>query len=376
MLGLVILGFGLAIIPANIYYKLLVASMYLPALYLMITNLRPLINLIRSMPILWCYFFLALWALISLSWARDIELMREVKFPLLISVFCLGCFVFALKSAQQFEKALLLIAFLLALSALIAMIYSPWNPPFYYDRMAAFNRLENPILAGYAMGIAFVILYSFINTHKTPLNVLSILALLVLLTFIIGTKSRGAIGGLFIYLLLTPFWNRTPRSFLLTFLILISSIVFLLYYSHIMLDRGLSHRPLIIQFSTELMLSHPLTGLGLATNYVTDLIALGCPKGLGADHAHNLFLHIGITLGVTGLILFLILWINIGWQAWKNRTCLLGQILIGIFIYSSFALQFDGIYMWSKPNVVWLMVWLPLVISFYLSAKNKITEAH
>lgn len=374
MVGFIILGFGLALIPSSIYYKLLAIFIYLPALYLIVSNYKVLFKLIKSMSILWCYIAFIVWTLISLSWAHDIELTRELKFPILISLFCFGCLIFMLKSTQQFEKALLLIAFLLAVSASIAMIYSPWNPPFYTNRMTAFNRLENPILAGYAMGIAFIILYSFISTHKIPFNSISTIALLILLTFVIWTKSRGAIGGLIIYLFLTPIWNRSPRNFLLTFIILIGSIIFLFFYSHIILDRGFSYRPLILEYSTKLMFTHPLTGVGLATDYSSNLLALGFPTEVGASHSHNLFLHIGIITGVTGLLLFLILWINVGWQAWKNRTSQIGQLLIGIFIYSCIGLQFDAIYIWSKPNVVWLMTWLPLIISFYLSAKNRIDK--
>lgn len=122
------------------------------------------------------------------------------------------------------------------------------------------------------------------------------------------------------------------------------------------------------------MFTHPFVGLGFATNYAADLKALGFP--IVASHAHNLFLHIGITLGIPALLLFIVLWLNTAWQAWKHRKTSLGQVLIGIFIYSSIALQFDGVYIWSKPNAVWLMTWLPLVIGFYLSAKDKIKASH
>ncbi|UYZ84259.1 O-antigen ligase family protein [Entomomonas sp. E2T0] len=368
--GVIMLIVGLAILPYKLYSQLLNIFLYLPAICLIIIYHKSLLRNIRTTPVLWFFIVLIVWAAITTNWSQEIQKIRELKRLVYIIIFILGCVVWNLKQPKKFENTLFISSLLLAACALIAMLLWPWRNPLIADRMAAFNTLENPIIASYAMGIAFVILHLHNCNKNAFIQIIRFFALLVLLAFIIWTGSRGAIGSLVIYLLLSFFWLKQQQKPWFIFIILSGCILLLIFSSHLLFERGFSYRPAILLTSLQMIIENPM-GIGLATPYQIPFTVQ-----LVFSHSHNLFLHIGIGLGMPGLILYLILWVNTGWQAWKNRSLPIGKLLLGIFIFSSIALQFDGIYLWDKPNGIWLMTWLPIAIGFYLTNQKTIYQPH
>ncbi|MFD1260706.1 O-antigen ligase family protein [Entomomonas asaccharolytica] len=325
-----------------------------------------LIKTIKTTPAIWIFILLIIWAAVTVTWADNVQEFRAVKRLVYLTLFIFGYLLWALKNPKQLENTLFISSLLLTGCALIAMLLWPIRNPLIADRMAGFNTLENPIIASYAMGIAFIVIHLYTYNKNNSIKSIRFLALFTLLAFIFWTKSRGAICSLAIYLLLfSPLYFKTAKKYWLLLFTLLTCVLFVIYFNGLLLERGFSYRPSILLTSLHMVIENPLTGIGLATPY-----EITTSEQLVFSHSHNLFLHIGIGLGIPGLFLYLLLWAHTGWQAWKNRNTTLGKTLLGIFVFSSIALQFDGVYLWDKPNGIWLMTWLPIAISFYLATKK------
>jgi len=128
-----------------------------------------------------------------------------------------------------------------------------------------------------------------------------------------------------------------------------------------MKDRGLSYRPEILQQSLVLIGQHPWLGLGMGSHY--DIVG----QGQTWEHSHNILSHLAILLGVPGMLLWALLWLVMGWRAWRYRHVMLGRVMLALWIYASVAWQFDAPQLLRRPDVEWLLGWLPLALSLGLS---------
>jgi hypothetical protein len=84
------------------------------------------------------------------------------------------------------------------------------------------------------------------------------------------------------------------------------------------------------------------------------------------DHAHNLFSHITILLGIPGLLLWCAVWFGVLREAWKARETFYGKGIIGIWLFSTLAMQFDAASMSGTPRAEWFISWLPIGLASVL----------
>jgi O-antigen ligase len=80
------------------------------------------------------------------------------------------------------------------------------------------------------------------------------------------------------------------------------------------------------------------------------------------NHAHNMFLDIGIRFGVLGLLLWIGLWCWTGWHALKWRHTSLGGATVALWLYSGLVVLTDGTMPWVKPSTIWFVTWLPVAL--------------
>jgi O-antigen ligase len=106
---------------------------------------------------------------------------------------------------------------------------------------------------------------------------------------------------------------------------------------------------------------HPWRGLGLGADYKV------FAEGQYFDHAHNLFSHIAIELGLPGLLLWCAIWFAVLREAWRARESLYGQGLIGIWLFSFLAMQFDAASLSGTPRAEWFISWLPIGLASVLA---------
>ena len=135
-------------------------------------------------------------------------------------------------------------------------------------------------------------------------------------------------------------------------------------FEPLVLQRGLSYRPEIFLASVEMILRHPLQGIGIGTPY--RVVTANYPAGF--DHSHNAFTHVGIQLGFVGVALWAMAWAGAVWTAWQHRRSREGRLVLGSLIVSFVALQFDAASLWGTPRAEWFVTWLPLGLALALVA--------
>jgi O-antigen ligase len=110
------------------------------------------------------------------------------------------------------------------------------------------------------------------------------------------------------------------------------------------------------------MVRHPLVGIGYG-NKVFQPVLMNTPMRETPMHLHNAPLMVGVGTGFPGLLLFLWIFIRLGWtlipqkipRQWKNpeslRLCF-GIVLLGFFFRNLFDYMFAG----SLAYLFWILM--------------------
>lgn len=353
---------AIALAPSNkIYQQGLVLFLWLPTLVLLWSGRDVLGELWRTQRgLCLSVLLLFLWSALSLSWASGEEPGREFKRLLYIAFFLL---FFPLLANAGFARLIQMLqwggiglAFAAAIS--IVQYYGVQGNPLTY-RMVGIGEISHPILGAYVIGAAIVWMLHW-PPQQRWFQVLWAISLLCLGAFLVLCQSRGAALGLLITLVAMPLWCRDRRSCLISGGAISAAVLgFAFMYTQIML-RGTSYRPEIFQASVEMIAAHPWTGLGLGSFY--QVVVLGTPF----DHTHNIFTHIAIELGIPGMLLWLAVWLCVFREIWRVRSTLFGKGLMGLWLFSSLAMQFDAASLTGTPRAEWFISWLPVGLAMAL----------
>lgn len=252
----------------------------------------------------------------------------------------------------------------LAAAALAAMLAFRFRDVVWHDRLVGFGTLNNPNLAGFVYGAAVVWLLQ-LSVRRRLWRWLHGLAVVVLCLALALTFSRAAWLALLVSqgaMLLSRRRHLRKRSLLLLGL---AALVIVLGGMHYMAQRGLSYRPQIFQQALELIERHPWLGLGVDGEYH---IQVGNQIWL---HSHNVLTHLAITVGLPGMCLWMALWLRAGWQGWRQRHGTTGRLLLACWVYASVACQFDAPHLFQQPDVEWVLLWLPLAMSYVLATAQR-----
>jgi len=370
-MGLLWFLLAIALAPTNkLYQQGLIVLLWLPALVFAWPARARLKELFREQR--WVYLPLLglfVWSLISLSWTNVDEPSREAKRLLYIAVFLLFFPVFANARPEKVIRVMQWGGIGLAVTALLAIIKFYWiNGNVWYARAEGLGELAHPILGGYVIGLAAVWLVHWIPRNRV-IQAGWALALVLLGMFVVLSQSRGAALALLLTLLAMPIWSRDRRSRIIAAAALTVAMLAFWFFESLVLARGVSYRPQILLASLQMIAEHPWTGLGLGGNYKV------FTEGQYFDHAHNLFTHVAIELGLPGLFLWCAVWLAVLREAWKARETLYAQGVIGIWLFSTLAMQFDAASMTGTPRAEWFISWLPIGLASALVWARASSEA-
>ncbi|AWY42447.1 polymerase [Pseudomonas putida] len=361
-IGLLWFLLAIAVAPTNkIYQQGLAVFLWVPALVFAWSaraRVKEVIYEQRSiyLPLLG----LLVWALISLAWSTEQDLTREPKRLLYIVVFLLFFPVFANARPDRVIRIMqwggigLAAATVVAIVKFYVMIGNAWS-----TRAEGLGELSHPILGGYVIGLSAVWLLLW-SPRTGLLQAVWAVALAVLGAFVLLSQSRGAGLALFFTVLAMPLWCRDHRSRVVAAAALIVAFLAFWFFESFVMARGVSYRPQILMASLHMIAEHPWGGLGLGSNYRV------FAAGESFDHAHNLFSHITILLGIPGLLLWCGVWLGVLREAWKARETLYGKGIIGIWLFSTLAMQFDAASMSGTPRAEWFISWLPIGLASVL----------
>jgi O-antigen ligase len=368
IVGMVWLIVGMAVMPAGVSYNpskayqyVLALTMWLPTIVLIAMRPQRFLAFCRAPLMPWVIALLA-WGWVSLSWTHAARPADEVARNLSILLFLFAAqWVFG---GNESRTRRLLIGCSLAM-ALVAMfnIVSYELHHATDSRLVGIGVMANANLAAAGMAAAMLWLWPW-RVPDWRWNLAKWLAITVLILFVLLTFTRSAWAAMFAALVVLVLCRGGRRAWLYAGVICVLAALGVAAGFHILLERGWSLRPQIFAQSMDLISQHPLRGLGQGSafqlNAGTEVL----------DHAHNMFTQLAIELGLPGVLLWIGIWLALGWRAWRHRHQTVGQVVFGLWVFGTVAVQFDLPHLLDSPRPGWLITWLPLALSVAWGRRN------
>jgi O-antigen ligase len=353
------------------YQQGLVVFLWLPAIVVSIFSKKLLVSLwVNNRVALSVLFFLTFWAALSTLWTNALEPLREAKRILYVVFFLSGFVLVSGKRPESYIVVLQVAGGCLALAALVALVQGyGWEGKPWHWRLIGIGLLNHPILGGYVTGLAAIWLL-LLPPRGFAARLIWGLSLVVMLAFLVMTQSRGLWAAMLAVVFLLPLWRNNRFVWALSVLLLFGVAIGYWQFETLITARGASYRPEIFIASLQMILDNPWLGVGLGGDYRISIVS----SGITFDHSHNLLTHVALELGMPGLLAWLFLW---GWclnVTWKARTSRLGGAVLGILIFSSCALLFDGANLWDTPRPEWFLTWLPVALTLGLRSFARQAE--
>jgi O-antigen ligase len=360
-----IAGMAFLAINRHTYEHVIILTLYLPALILALVRPANLKLFWQQSTTKWVILLIA-WSMLSLLWSDSNDLTDWIGRNLGILLFLSGWIWVFKERAYLIPPLLFCCAAAITLTALVEMTFFH-SQLMYRDehRLMMFGLLHHPDLAAAILSAVIIWLCSY-PWRRTWQVVACALMILIALAFLVWTQARSAWGGLFLALLvIAAFRGGRNRRWLVALLLLLGVAAALLLMPELT-ARGVSARPAILAHAWQLFEQHWLIGIGKATPVHLHL------DTFMAWHAHNLFAQIAVQLGLPGLLVWLIIWLTLGYHGWRQRHEPLGCLVLATWVFTTFMGQFDLPRLINSPHVEWLLTWLPLAISYSLfNAQHK-----
>jgi O-antigen ligase len=354
---------GVLLTPTMKFYSwLLTAFVYLPCLYLVVRYFHEFRHTVLNRRELWLFLLLFFWSVVSLSWSDDAEryltlIKRELFFLLLI----LGWIVWGRTFNRPLQSMMILWGGLAGLYSLAALIAYPLRG---IDRMYGFGGfMDNPNPAGYTIA-ALVVLSCTWWPQKLSGRVVWALLQACSVTFVIMTGSRGSIVSLMAVAAVVVLLGGGRFYRTLAIVALLAAVALAIFEPSI-LQRGDSERMVLMKGALELIQQRPWLGIGLSSDYE---VSAG---GVVFGHCHNLILDTAVQYGVVFTALWAWLWLWLGFRAWRHRTESLGMAILMIWVFATVAQQFDVFTVFGRARAMWMVVWMPFVLSLCLGKSRE-----
>lgn len=362
ILGMGIAPAGVSYNPGKLYQYVLALTLWLPILALLALRPRRWMDFLREPQMALTALFLA-WAAVTLFWSQVPRPADEVGHILTILFFLFAWYSAVGEDQRVVMRLLWICTISLAIVALVTGV--AWGlHPSEDGRLAGFGVMANPNLAAGAMGAAVVWLWP-LPSPTSRMRLLKVAAMTVLVVFILFTFSRSAWAALFVALIVQLLCRGSRRAWIHAGVLAVMAIAAAVVGMPLLMERGWSLRPEILTRGWELFVLHPWFGLGQGSPFSLDV---------GAEtltHAHNLFSQLAIELGLVGFLLWVAIWLILGWRAWTHRRETMGQVVLGLWVFGSVLVQFDLPHLVDSPRPGWLMTWIPLAISMTLARRSR-----
>lgn len=354
--GLLWFLMAIALAPTNkVYQQGLIAFLWLPVIIFAWSARHRLLEGWRAQRLIYLALLaLAAWALMTLFWSEVPEPGREAKRLLYILAFLLFFPILANRQPERVIRIMQWGGLGLALVALISIVdFYGIEGRSWVARLEGLGKLSHPILGTYVIGLAAVWMLHWMP-RRIGWQVLWAFALAVLGVFVVMSQSRGAALALLLSVLAMPLYCADQRTRVIAAMTLVLAMLTFWLLEPLVMARGASYRPEILMSSLHMIAERPWGGLGLGGDYRV------VTPGHSFDHAHNLFSHVAIQLGLPGLLLWCVVWFAVLREAWRARDTLLGRGVLGMWVFSFLAMQFDAASLTGTPRAEWFISWLPI----------------
>lgn len=236
-----------------------------------------------------------------------------------------------------------------------------------------FADFSHPIPAGLYYGIFAVLLLSVLVERE--LKAWAWLPVLVglagLLVYVLLTFSRGAwfstLAGSLTLLVLSP--QRRARVLLLigALLILLMMTVFWSRVEHEWFLGTSQRGPIWLNWLARLPEFWAL-GKGAGVNLVYRY-----PWGDVVYYAHSLYLQLWFEYGIVGFALFVLLLCSVLRKAWRLRADPTARVALATLVFALVAMVSEVSTVFSRPNLSWIVLWLP--IGLIMGLRSPVEES-
>ncbi len=360
VVGMCALPAGPSFNPSRPYQHLLTLTLYLPALIIGFSTPRRWLELARRPLMPWLMALFG-WALLSLAWTNAKRPSDEFLRLLTVLLF-LFAFVQGVGNDARRQRALLVAgAAALTVTAVAAMVQFVIAPT-ADGRLVGFGVMANANLVAAALGAGILWLWPW--RFELPWQrLLKWSAMALMAAALLLTYSRSAWVALFATVFALLAVRRSKRAGQrLALLCLVGLGVAAAAYPELT-ERGMSFRPQIFAHAVSLFVQQPWLGWGLGANFS---IPVEAGTGMYQVHTHNLFTQLAVELGLPGLLLWLAVWLGLGWRGWQHRQEPAGRVVLGLWLFASVMVQFDLPHLIDSPRPGWLIIWLPLALGLSL----------
>lgn len=347
------------------YHRLIIALLWLPAFFHFLLLRKQYPSIPKSFA--WLYLAVSVWyLLVVVLTVEGQDDLRELKLPFYIAFSLLGFMVCAMYLKERFADFLLLCCLLGGLGAGWSWIDFYWvEGHLYGERLVSMGLWRVVIPAAQACG-ALLILTIFLGLDRRrepwPLCGL-LLALLGFGVFLYFNQTRWVWWSLVLSCVGGAVLLRSKAACGVAVIALLLIGAIFLVSPDLLSSRGFSYRPEIWQGGLALLLENWGHGVGFKEYWIG---IASIPVRF--NHAHNMFLDIGIRFGVLGLLLWVGLWCWTGWRAFKWRNTPLGGATVALWLYSGLVVLTDGTMPWVKPSAIWFVTWLPVALVLAMDA--------
>lgn len=275
---------------------------------------------------------------------------------------------------QTLVTGIIIVGLGVALLAPISVVWKGTGLPFlpahlytFMPRLLPFAINANVMAGLLVVLLPFPLAFVLFSSQRTScaMLILADVSTLMMLSILVATQSRGAIGALLVIILII-FMLRWRYGWLMalasgsitTLALLVTGIGRINEFAQSSgLQRTIETRLEIWSRAWDIVQDFPFTGIGMGTfAQVTNVLYPFFMNGPGVPHAHNLYLHIALDLGILGLVAWLALSISsvrASWNVYRHGMLTGDRWLTGLglgLLCSQVALLVHGI----TDSVVWV----------------------
>lgn len=320
----------------------------------------------------------------SVFWSEDPSLVgKYLGYAILVFLFVQSLTLLNSKFPWFFKSFITLFC----LAAAVSVAYSillyhqiPYQTEFD-ARMYSLGGLHNPMIGGLSYGAALILgIAHCVNQTEKIKKLLMALVCLVIFVGVIYTGTRSAwVGVIFAVLTLIMFHPKLSLTkkkiclalFILAFIVALLTL-FQLGLTDALTKRSLSFRPEIwSEVMANMNGSALFFGHGLASNAAVEHLQYVF------DHPHSIYLSTLFYGGIIGLSLFLTLSFWVLKNLIQNIQNPSSIYALALLVFGLVSLLVDGNRLVRKIDFIWLLIWLPIALSFIRSPASAIdTVAH
>ena len=310
---------------------------------------------------------------LSVCWASPEENVWDlVRRPILVLFLFFGvAFVVQEGKALLLSRLVVLAAACAVVAAAYGLFLFSHYPP--GERFSGYGALSNPLLVSHVFGFYFAYWYGQYVTYRTALNRgCALLFVTVLGLLLLATGARTPMVGLAAVVVCGAFMRPSKWSFAGLGVLVCLALGVALLYPNLFLQRGLSYRTDIWMNVLSQIFERPWLGFGLGTPLVVQLPDIPYPF----SDPHNMTLSVLYHGGITGCVLWLVMYAVGFWATWRQRNSDESIVFMLALIYGVMATMTEGGSFISRPKEHWLLIWVPMALLFASQLRSSGLAEH